>query len=202
MVSASRSEETAKTVAVFTLLTFVVAAAGVTGPRTVAVLPSRAAAQAAQSSSSWTPSWQVQETRRLWDRDNGFSSLVVAPEAELGIPDIPGGRRVWHSGEDGTQAWGYVTEATAIDVGIAILDQYDEADGWSLISSEILDMSGTAWGGALVRKTTLEVVIFVALPKRLGEQPGTADNPTRVSILRIAGKEALTDVVATALAKQ
>lgn len=138
-------------------------------------------------------SWN--EVERLWGQDSGAGDIVAAPPAGYALPDIPGGRRVWQKSAGGMESWGYVTEENARDVGLAVLDHYQSMDGWELGSSESLDMWGSAWGGTVFRRETQEVVSVVALPSRLGESPGGKENQTRVSVMRIAGKEALESVV-------
>lgn len=197
---APRGQDTAVSIAVFTVCLFVLVAAGIrlavpllSGPASDRPGESAVSASGAVGSGLQV-SWQVEETRRLWARDNGVTDCAPRPPEEYALPTIPGGRCVWSDASEGVESWGFVTEHAALDVGLATLAYYRDVGGWELDSSETLDLSGAAWGGIVHCDDTQEVVIVVALPKNLSEAPSAA-NPTQVSVMRMAGEEVLRGVV-------
>ena len=72
--------------------------------------------------------------------------------------------------------------SSAVDVGQSILERYERTNRWGLVFSEVLDLSGSAWGAILRTNDGARVSVVLALPEVLGRRTGTGD-PTVVTEL-------------------
>lgn len=68
----------------------------------------------------------------------------------------------------------------AAEVGREVLIRYRDQQCWELVVSDILDLSGAAWGAIFRRSDGSEVAFALALPTVLGREPGPG-NPTMLS---------------------
>ncbi len=68
----------------------------------------------------------------------------------------------------------------ATEVGREVLTKYRDQQCWELVVSDILDLSGAAWGAIFRRSDGSEVAFALALPAVLGREAGP-DNPTILS---------------------
>lgn len=74
--------------------------------------------------------------------------------------------------------------SSAVEIGQNVLERYEQAACWELVFSELLDLSGSAWGAILRSNDGARVSLILALPEVMGRSSG-ADNPTVVTELII-----------------
>lgn len=162
-----------------TLLVFVLAAglvrySGRSAPSSggATPVPPRAAKQ------STMPSISTERMMRTWYGGSGLPTSTVA--AALEIPDIPGGKLMWHTDVPGRGYWGYLTPSDGTDIGIAALKYYSQRQGWNVVFSEQMDTEGRGWTGVLIKPQQKVVIGIFAIPESLG----LPSKQTRVSIVR------------------
>lgn len=121
-----------------------------------------------------------------WDPGGGRgANMVSPPESEYAIPKIDDSRYVWYKRSTGKELWGLVTEHTARDSAIAVIEHYIEIGGWELQYAEQMDLTGRAWSGILRNNSDGAVVAYFMAPSDIMLPSGDWDNPTRITVVRV-----------------